>query len=156
MEPRTSVPKMRLEALRELSAAGVPVGVMVAPVIPGLTDHEMPAILEAAAEAGARTAGYVPVRLPFAVKELFERWLERHLPDRREKVLNRIRALRGGKLNDSNFMSRMRGEGVFAEQIKRMFEMGMKRAGIRNDFPHLRTDRFRRPGVPEQMTLWQG
>ena len=154
MEPRTSAPRMRLEALRELSRNGVPVGVMVAPVIPGLTDHEMPRILEAAAEAGARTAGYVPLRLPFAVKDLFERWLEQHMPDRKDKVLNRIRSLRGGKLNDSNFMSRMRGEGIFAEQIRTMFDLGMKRAGIPNDFPHLRTDLFRRPESRGQMSLW--
>jgi DNA repair photolyase len=153
MEPRTSVPRRRLEAIRTLSQAGVPVGVMVAPVIPGLTDHEMPAILEAAAEAGARTAGYVPVRLPFAIKELFEEWLGRHFPDRKDKVLNRIRALRGGKLNDSNFHTRMRGEGVWSDQLKTMFDLAKRKAGLDGPFPSNSVDAFRRPSGP-QMTLW--
>lgn len=146
MEPRTSVPRRRLDAIRRLADAGIPVGVMVAPVVPGLTDHEMPAILRAAKEAGAISAGYVPVRLPFAVKDLFEAWLERHVPDRKEKILNRIRSMRDGKLNDSNFGSRMRGEGVFAEQIHAMFEMGCKRAGLRDVRIEFDTERFRRPG----------
>src|SRR4051812_30911010 len=107
MEPRASSPARRLEAASKLATAGVPVGVMVAPVVPGLTDHEVPAILKAAAEAGARFAGYVPLRLPFQVKDLFASWLEQHFPDRKDKVLNRVRELRGGKLNDSNFGSRM-------------------------------------------------
>jgi DNA repair photolyase len=146
MEPRTSVPRRRLDAIRRLADAGIPVGVMVAPVVPGLTDHEMPAILRAAKEAGAISAGYVPVRLPFAVKDLFEAWLERHVPDRKEKILNRIRSMRDGKLNDSNFGSRMRGEGVFAEHIHAMFEMGCKRAGLRDVRIEFDTERFRRPG----------
>lgn len=154
MEPRTSTPNRRLDAMRKLSEAGVPVGVMVAPVIPGLTDHEMPAILKAAVEAGARTAGYVPVRLPFAVKDLFEKWLEQHMPDRKDKVLNRIRSIRDGKLNDSNFMTRMRGHGPFAEQMKAMFEMACKRAGMKHDFPSLRKDLFGRPAGP-QLALFQ-
>jgi DNA repair photolyase len=153
MEPRTSVPRRRLDAIRMLSQAGVPVGVMVAPVIPGLTDHEMPAILEAAAEAGARTAGYVPVRLPFAIKDLFEDWLASHFPDRKDKVLNRIRALRGGKLNDSNFHTRMRGEGVWSEQLKTMFDLAKRKAGLDQPFPSLSSAKFRKPHGP-QMTLW--
>src|SRR5690349_5612596 len=103
MEPRASRPAARLRAIEQLAGAGVPVGVMVAPVIPGLTDHEMPAILEAVAGAGATSAGYVPLRLPFALKELFDNWLQRHFPDRRNKILNRIRSMRDGKLNDPNF-----------------------------------------------------
>jgi DNA repair photolyase len=150
MEPRTSVPARRLDAIRELSAAGVPVGVMAAPMIPGLNDQEMPAILAAAAGAGAKFAGYTMVRLPFAVKELFASWLERHFPDRKEKILNRIREIRGGKLNDANFGSRMSGEGIWAEQLKGMFEMGKKRAGITGRFPGLSTEGFRRG----QMELW--
>jgi DNA repair photolyase len=153
MEPRTSVPRKRLEAIEILSRAGVPVGLMVAPIIPGLTDHEMPSILEAAAKAGARTAGYVPVRLPFGVKDLFEKWLEQHFPDRKDKVLNRIRELRGGKLNDSNFESRMRGEGVWAEQFRTMFAIAKRKAGLNADFRALSTASFRRPQGP-QLTMF--
>src|SRR5258705_5591607 len=130
MEPRTAVPKMRLAVIEKLAKAGVPVGVMVAPVIPGLTDEEMPAILKAAADAGAITAGYVPVRLPFAVKELFEKWLEEDNPDRKGQGVDRMPDMRGGKLNDSDFHTRMRGFGVFAEQMERMFEVASKEAGI--------------------------
>ncbi len=131
LEPRTSPPQARLDTISELSAAGVPVGVMVAPIIPGLTDHEMPAILEACAKAGAQFAGYTIVRLPFAVAPLFERWLHEHYPDRKEKVLGRIRAIRGGdKLNDPRWQSRIKGEGIFAEQIASFFEIGCRRAGI--------------------------
>lgn len=147
MEPRASAPRARLEAIRELSTAGVPVCVLVAPVIPGLTDHEMPQILKAAREHGARMAGYVSLRLPYGLKELFEDWLTKHFPDRREKILNRIRELRGGKLNDANFHSRMRGAGVFADQISAMFKMGCKKAGIGDERVTLSTDSFRRFGA---------
>jgi DNA repair photolyase len=146
MEPRAASPARRLETITQLSSTGIPTGVLVAPVIPGLTDHEMPAILKQAADAGARTAGYVPLRLPFAVAGLFEIWLERHYPDRRQKVLNRIRSIRGGKLNDSAFHQRMRGQGEFAEQIRSIFEMAKRRAGLDRDVPHLCGDGFRRPG----------
>jgi DNA repair photolyase len=152
MEPRAAVPKLRLDALRQLTHAGVPCGVMVAPIVPGLTDHEMPQILSAAAEAGARTCGYVPVRLPFAIKDMFETWLGHHFPDRKNKVLNRIRELRGGKLNDSNFISRMRGEGVWADQLKTMFVLAKRKAGLDMEFPGLCKDNFRVPGG--QMGLW--
>jgi DNA repair photolyase len=118
---------------------------MVAPIIPGLTDHEMPQILKAAADAGAGTAGYVPVRLPFAVKDLFQEWLGVHFPDRKEKILNRIRDLRGGKLNDSNFNTRMRGQGVFADQFSAMFKLAKRRAGLDKPFPKLSTAAFSRP-----------
>lgn len=154
MEPRTAVPQRRLDAIAELTEAGVPVGVMVAPVVPGLTDHEVPGILKAAAKAGAITCGYVPLRLPFGVKELFEAWLERHFPDRKEKVLNRIRELRGGKLNDSEFGSRMRGEGVWAEQLKKVFELARRREGLDRPSPELRTDGFQVPGA-RQLQLWK-
>jgi DNA repair photolyase len=145
LEPRASLPAHRLAAVRELSAAGIPVNVMVAPVIPAITDHEMPRIIEAAAEAGAVSAGFVPVRLPWAVAPLFENWIERHFPDRKEKVLNRIREMRGGKLNDPNFGSRMRGEGIFAEQIGQMFHVACRRAGLPKREVHLSTAAFRRP-----------
>src|SRR5258705_6337564 len=110
MEPRTSPPAARLATVSALSQAGIPVGVLIAPVIPGLTDHEIPALVEAAAQAGSRTAGYVILRLPYAVAPLFEQWLGTHFPDRKEKVLNRLRSLRHGKLYESAFGQRMRGE----------------------------------------------
>jgi DNA repair photolyase len=147
MEPRTSRPVRRLAAIRKLSEAGIPVGVMTAPVIPGLNDHELPNLLAAAAEAGAAFAGYVPVRLPGAVAPLFEEWLERHFPDRKEKVLGRIRSMRGGKLNDPRFGSRMKGGGVYAEHISRLFGVSCRRAGIeRGRFPKLSTASFRKDG----------
>jgi DNA repair photolyase len=145
MEPRTSSPERKLETIRELAAAGIPVGVMAAPVIPGLTDHELPGILEAAARAGARQAGYVLLRLPHAVAPLFEEWLSSHFPDRKEKVLNRIRSVRGGKLNDPRFGSRMKGEGIFAEQIAGMFAVASRRAGFDKRRVELSTSAFRNP-----------
>jgi DNA repair photolyase len=154
MEPRAAAPERRLDTIRELSRAGIPCGVMVAPLIPGLTDHEMPAILRAAAGAGAVTCGYVPLRMPGAVAPLFEDWLERHYPDRKHKVLNRIRSLRGGKLNDANFHSRMRGHGAFSEQFQAMFEISKRRAGLDRDCPPLSSDAFRIPCQRRQMELW--
>ncbi len=130
MEPRTSAPELRLRALEKLAGAGVPVGVMVAPVIPGLTDHELPAILEAAASAGATTAGYIVLRLPHGVKDLFEQWLEVHFPDSKGKVLGRIRGVRGGRLNDPRFKSRMKGEGEYAEQIEALFRASCRQLGL--------------------------
>jgi DNA repair photolyase len=112
LEPRTSSPQARLDAIRQLRSAGIPTGVMVAPVIPGLTDHEIPRILNGCAKAGAQFAGYTVVRLPWAVAPLFEHWLEEHFPDRKEKVLGRIRHLRGNRLNNSLWHTRMTGEGV--------------------------------------------
>jgi DNA repair photolyase len=146
MEPRTSPPVSRLSAIETLSRSGIPVGVMVAPVIPGLTDHELPSIIAAAAKAGARFAGYVTLRLPYAVAPMFEAWLTRHFPERKEKVLNRIRAIRGGKLNDPRYESRMMGEGIFAEQIEDVFKVACRRAGIDNHRLALSTASFRRPG----------
>src|SRR5579863_5707416 len=145
LEPRASHPRDRLKAVSRLAAAGVPVGVMVAPVVPAITDHEIPRILEAAAAAGARAAGYTVMRLPGAVAGLFEAWLERHFPERREKVLHRIRELRGGRLNDPRFGSRMRGEGIFAQQIRSLFETARHRHGLDQPLPELSTAAFRRP-----------
>jgi DNA repair photolyase len=153
MEPRTSTPANRLEAIQALAEADVPVRVLVAPIIPGLTDHEIPSIIEAAAKAGARHAGYVVLRLPHGVGELFEGWLEEHFPDRKKKVLNRIREMRGGKLNDSNFGSRMKGEGVFAEQIKSMFTLACRRSGMEFGAHELSTSAFRRAS-DAQMSLF--
>jgi DNA repair photolyase len=151
LEPRTSSPEARLDAIAQLCAADVPVGVMVAPIIPGLTDHEVPEILKASAKAGAQFAGYTIVRLPWAVAPLFEHWLDEHFPDRKEKVLGRIRDLRGnGRLNNSQWRTRMTGEGIFAEQIASLFEIGCRRAGI-GERPRLSTAAFRR--TREQLTL---
>ena len=147
MEPRTSTPKARLEAIRTLTAAGIPVGVMVAPVIPGLTDEEVPAILQAVAEAGAISAGWTMLRLPYAVAPIFEDWLERNFPLKKDRVLNRIKSIRGGKMNDANFGSRMRGEGAFAEQMQQMFDLGCRKAGLPNTHTALRTDKFTRPQI---------
>jgi DNA repair photolyase len=144
LEPRTSSPEARLDAIMQLRAAEVPVGVMVAPVIPGLTDHEMPKILEACAQAGAQFAGYTIIRLPWAVAPLFEHWLEEHFPDRKEKILGRIRDLRGnGRLNNSRWHTRMTGEGIFAEQIASLFKVSCRRARI-GKRPQLSIASFRR------------
>lgn len=152
MEPRAAHPRERLKAVRRLAGAGVPVSVMVAPVVPAITDHEIPAILEAAAEAGAGHAGYILLRLPGAVSGLFEAWLEEHFPDRREKVLNRVRELRGGRLNDPRFRTRMRGEGPFAAQVEALFTRSKRRFGLDRPRPELSTAAFRRPG--DQMGLF--
>src|ERR1700688_182786 len=145
MEPRASHPRDRLQAGACCAAAGVRGGVMVALVVPAITDHEIPAILEAAAAAGAGAAGYIMMRLPGAVAGLFEAWLERHFPDRREKVLHRIRELRGGRLNDPRFGSRMRGEGIFAQQIAALFASARHRHGLDQPLPELSSAAFRRP-----------
>jgi DNA repair photolyase len=147
MEPRAAPPRLRLAAIERLAKAGVPVGVMVAPIVPGLTDHEIPRILEAAAAAGAGWAGRVVLRLPHGVKELFDEWLERHYPERREKVLNRLRALHGGKLYDSEWRHRQRGDGFFADQIGMLFEASRRRAGLAARGPELSVAAFRRPGA---------
>jgi DNA repair photolyase len=145
MEPRTSPPERRLKAIEELASAGIPVGVMAAPVVPGLTDHEITSIIAAAASAGAREAGYVVLRLPYAVAELFENWLSQHFPQRKKKVLDHIRDLRDGKLNDPEFSSRMRGHGAYADQIRSMFTLACKKAGIPTKRTSLSTEHFRRP-----------
>ena len=148
MEPRTSRPIRRLAAMEALYKAGIPVGVMIAPVIPGLNDHELPALISAAAEAGAGFAAYAVVRLPYAVRPLFEDWLARHYPERKEKVLNRIQTIRGGRFNDSRFGTRMRGEGIFAEHIAQLFSLSCRRAGIGGGrFPRLSTAAFCRTGA---------
>lgn len=153
MEPRTSPPTARLNAIRKLAEANIPVSVNVAPIIPGLTDHEMPAILKAAREAGAVAAGFTVVRLPYANAPLFEKWLETHFPDRKDKVLNRIKAMRGGKLYHSQWGTRMRGEGIFAEQIEAMFDVARRKAGFGADRRELSTAGFRRPGSAQLSLL---
>ena len=154
MEPRTASPARRLDAVRRLSAAGIPVRVMVAPVVPGLTDEEVPAILDAAAEAGATGAGYIMMRLPHGVKELFADWLEAHFPDRKNRVLNRVREVRGGALNDPRFRSRMRGEGVYADQVRQLFESARRRAGLDGKQASLSAAAFRRPHPGGQLGLF--
>jgi len=153
MEPRASVPSRRLEAVAALAAAGIPVGVMVAPIIPGLNDHEIPSVLEAVAAAGAVFAGHTMLRLPFGLAALFEDWLAQHYPDRKKKVLNRVRSMRGGKLNDPNFGARMRGDGIWAEQISMVFKLTKQRLGLDRPFPQISTAAFRRPGG-SQLALW--
>ena len=156
MEPRASTPARRLDAVRTLSAAGIPVRVLVAPVVPGLTDHEMPGILKAAAEAGASAASFIPLRLPYGLKDLFEDWLQTHFPDRKDKVLNRIREMRGGKLYDSEWGKRMTGEGIFAAQYQAMFATASRKAGLTRDIPPLSTAAFRRSHDPAgQMGLFE-
>jgi len=154
MEPRTSIPERRLAAIEALVKAGVPTGVLVAPVIPALTDHELPSIIVTAAKVGAGFAGYTLLRLPHSVSVLFERWLEQHFPDRKNKILNRIRAIRDGKLNDPRFFSRMKGQGIFAEQIKAMFELACRKAGLAGRGSQLSTAAFRRP-VGAQLSLFE-
>jgi DNA repair photolyase len=145
MEPRTSSPERRLEALAALSAAGVPAGVLVAPVVPALTDHELPRIIESAAQAGVTRAGYVILRLPHGLKALFEAWLDANEPEKKEKVLARVRALRGGKLYQSEWTQRQTGTGAFADQIAQMFRVACARHGLNRSRAVLSTDAFRRP-----------
>ena len=149
LEPRTSSPSRRLEAIRTLTERGIPAGVMMAPIIPGLTDSEIPALLNAAAEAGAIGAGYTMLRLPYQVAPLFEAWLDAHYPDRKDKILNRIRAIRGGKLNDPRFGTRMRGEGFFADEIEALFRLSRRRAGLGKRRLELTTHHFRVPGTSQ-------
>lgn len=147
LEPRASAPYRRLAAIAGLHTAGVPVGVSTSPVIPGLTDHELERLLAAAADAGAEWASYIVLRLPFEVAPLFEAWLEQHYPDRKAKILNRLREMRGGKLNDPRFHSRMNGHGVHAELIQRRFVGACERLGLdRRHTDRMPTNRFRLPG----------
>jgi len=153
LEPRAPHPARRLAAIEELAASGIPVGTLVAPVIPGLTDHEMPAIVAAVAKAGAIAAGYVPLRLPYGVAPLFEEWLSLHRPLQKEKILNRIRDIRGGRLNDPNFLTRMQGSGAYAEHMAELFELSCRKAGLNSKRPSLSAKAFRRPG-PSQLGLF--
>ncbi len=144
MEPRTSIPELRLAAVEALAEAGIPVGVMVAPVVPAITDHEMPAILAAAKKAGARWAGMVVLRLPWAVAPLFEKWLDEHFSDRKDKVLNRIRDLRNGKLYEAKWGVRGSGEGIFAEQMRAIFDVTCRKMNLNEEDGEMSTDSFRR------------
>lgn len=143
MEPRAARPALRLRAIEQLSAANVPVGVLIAPVVPGLTDEEVPRIVDAIAQAGATAARYQLLRLPGPVQELFIEWLGRSFPHRKEKVVRRIRALRGGSLNESRFGKRMKGEGEWARLLHRLFDTVSAKAGL-SALPPLSTGDFRR------------
>ncbi|MBK6895685.1 MAG: PA0069 family radical SAM protein [Alphaproteobacteria bacterium] len=151
MEPRTSPPKARLRAIETLARAGIPVGVMTAPIIPGLTDHELPDLLKAAAEAGAQTAGYIIVRLSHGLRDLFQDWLETNLPLKKDRILGRIRDVRGGKLNDTRWGVRKTGEGPYAELIAETFRQNVKKLGLDKPRAALSTKHFR--PVPEDGQL---
>ena len=154
MEPRASTPPKRLEAIRRLNAAGVPAGVMFAPVIPALNDEEMEHVLEAAKEAGARSAGYVLLRLPLEIKDLFREWLETNEPGRAKHVMSLIRSMRGGKDYDSQWNTRMRGTGPYADMISRRFHLAIKRLGFNKDSRPLDLTHFKRPiQAGEQLAL---
>lgn len=155
LEPRTASPQARLRVIEQLAQAGVPVGVMVAPVIPAITDHEMEDILRAARDAGATSAGYVLLRLPHEVKVLFREWLGEHYPDRAAHVMSLINQSRGGKDNDSRFGSRMAGTGPFAGLLRTRFELAVRKLGFAGagERKVLRTDLFRPPGAAAQLTL---
>jgi DNA repair photolyase len=154
LEPRAAAPHRRLAAIRELSSAGVPVALSLAPVIPGLTDPEIERIVEAAAGAGATAASWILLRLPYDVKDLFADWLDTHYPLRKAKVLAAVRQCRDGALNDPDFGSRMRGGGPMADLIRRRFERAAERHGLVRRSLNLRTDLFRAPGSTAQLGLF--
>lgn len=147
MEPRSSAPQARLGAISALAQAGIPVMVLVAPIIPGVNDEEIAPTLKAIAEAGAHSAGYTLLRLPQTVEPVFLDWLAKNFPDRVEKVVDRIRSLRDGKLNESEFGTRMKGKGIWSEQISQLFHLIRKQAGLQRGSTELRIDLFR---VPEK------
>lgn len=151
MEPRTSRPTSRLKTIRELSQAGIPVGVLFAPVIPGLTDTELPAMVEAAAAAGAAYGNYVLLRLPGSVVPLFESWLDQHYPDRKNKIINRLKSLRGGMLYDNRYGYRMSGQGAYADHISQTFTIAARRHGLADAGEPLSACHFKR--VPSQGEL---
>ena len=162
MEPRASAPARRIEAIRRVAQAGVPVGVMVAPIVPFLTDSATEQILEAAHDAGALSAGYVLMRLPYEVKDLFKDWLTHHYPLKAEHVMSRVKQMRGGRENDPEFGTRMRGSGEFADLLRLRFEKACKRLGLNEHMnehmnEHSRVldiAQFRRPRLGGQMRLF--
>jgi DNA repair photolyase len=145
LEPRASAPWRRVQALRTLAQAGVPVGVLVAPVIPFINDEFLERILEAAAEAGAYYASYTVLRMPWEVKDVFEQWLLAHFPDRAQRVLHRIEDLRGGKRNDPRFGSRMRGSGIWADLLQQRFSLAVRKTGLNRQRLSLDTQQFTAP-----------
>lgn len=156
LEPRASSPAARLRAIGALSAAGIPVGAMVAPIIPGLNDEELERILEAVRAAGASSAGYVMLRLPHEVKAVFRDWLDREYPERKERILRLVHALRGGQDYDSRFGTRMRGEGKHAELYARRFRLAVHRLGLnQNDWRYDQSQFSRNPDAPQQLGLFE-
>ncbi|SFM15891.1 PA0069 family radical SAM protein [Shimia aestuarii] len=157
MEPRVPAPERRLQSIERLSAAGIPVRVMMAPVVPAITDVEIEAVMRAGSEAGARAASWIMLRLPLEVSELFQEWLSAHFPERAARVMARVREMHRGQDYDARWGRRMRGEGVYAEMIARRFEMAMRRYGLVRKLPALRCDRFAPPlARGGQMDLFQG
>lgn len=154
LEPRAASPRRRLETIRRLNEAGVPCGTMVAPVVPFLTDAELERILEAASESGARSAAYTLLRLPYELKDLFKDWLTTHYPLKAEHVMSRLREMRGGKENDSEFGSRFRGDGLFADLLEKRFRIACERLGMNKAEMRLETGKFRRPERGGQMGLF--
>lgn len=152
MEPRTARPEKRLDAIKALADRGISVGINAAPIVPGLTDEELPALLEAGAKAGAEHGAYIMVRLPGSVKELFIDWLDREFPDRKKKVLNQIRSVREGELSETEFGKRMRGEGELGDIIDQMYENTCDRLELNQSAIELSTDQFR--STPEQHQLF--
>jgi DNA repair photolyase len=148
LEPRASSPSQRLDAIRQLRAAGIPVGVSMAPVIPALTDEEIPAILQAAAAAGAQYLGSTVVRLPFAVKDVFAAWLDEYFPDRKAKILGRIQDMQGPTLSSGDFGTRLKGQGVWAEQVRALIQVGSLKSGLKASRPEVSAASFRRPADP--------
>ncbi len=156
LEPRASSPLHRLSAVRKCARSGIPVGVMLAPVIPGLNEHEIIPILEAAADAGADFAGFTVLRLPFGVKDIFHEWLLKHVPTHADKVMSRLRNMRNGKVNHTAFGIRMKGSGIYAEHIGNVFKVAVQRAGLNRKEIRLSTKAFRRVADEEkQMSLFE-
>lgn len=155
MEPRTAQPELRLKTLEELAKAGIPVSVNVAPIIPGLNDSEIPAILKRASEFGAQRASWIMLRLPFAVKDMFVQWIEREFPEKAHKVLNRIRDVRNGELTNSQFTERMKGTGEVAESIAQLFALSVAKYGLNTERFHLSREKFQNDNShTDQLTLF--
>ncbi len=154
LEPRATAPMRRMQAIRRLSAHGIPCGVLVAPVVPFLTDAGVEAVLERAAAAGAKSAGYIVMRLPYEIKDLFKDWLSHHYPLKAAHVMSGVRALRDGKENDPSFGSRMRGQGLFADLLKARFDSACRRLGLNRQRLTLDTERFRPRAPSGQLDLF--
>ena len=142
MEPRTASPKQRLTTVQKLAEANIPVGIIGSPMIPGLNDLELPSIIQAASDAGAQWAHYTPLRLPHGVKDLFIEWLHKNYPTKKEKVINRIKSLRNGKLNDTKHFRRLEGQGIWAKELEHLYRLGIQKSGLKVRFPDLTTKNF--------------
>ena len=154
LEPRAPHPRRRLAAIRKLIDAGVPTQVNISPIIPAITDHEIEAIMAAASDAGAIRASYILMRLPHEVAPLFRAWLAAHYPDRADKVMHMVQDIRGGRDNDPNFFTRMKGQGVWAQLIRTRVKRAAREHGMDRSFPSLRSDLFRPPERDGQMELF--